>query len=555
MVYLLFPGRHLANTKFQEDYISKILQIPIKDLKTTKKIHKIKGKIDKIIFAITSCNQQNSRYNPIPFHVRAISVDRFANKIKEKLNINYHIVGIPHYQDTKRFAEYTLKEIKEQTEGKLTLTPKNTIVLCSTLFIINLYQKLGFEIITAELQSIHTKKYKHATPIDVIKKIGLLKKNWQNDKFIKKNLSPSTASVWTDFPEIPERIQRLYKDPLLNDQGSLTDTRDYSTYAFSMGNEKILRLKYNDIKQAIVEGKIVDEGCADASLLVEISEDFQDSDLIGIEITGEFMARCRERQRAGNFGGTYIYFHQRNLMDPIFQSNSINTTICNSTLHELWSYCQQKTTVMKYLKEKYKQTMQGGRLIVRDVVGPENKNQRVHLWCNEKDGLNKNVLKKFSTPKQLEKHLNKLSTHAKFIRFTQDFLADMRKLKKRGTNSKIKYKEEKIDGKKYFVLSLKDASEFMSKKDYTDNWKSELNEEFSFWSFSEWKKTLSKIGFKVIENPNEPTKSSRAYCNPWSIKNSFNGKVKLFKKDRGKLKKLNFPVTNMVLIGEKTNQS
>jgi tRNA G46 methylase TrmB len=76
-----------------------------------------------------------------------------------------------------------------------------------------------------------------------------------------------------------------------------------------------------------------DQGCADGALLAEVSHDFPDSDLFGIDLSSEFASRFQERQRAGEFGGAYVHFFHRNLLDRIFEPESIDTTICNSTLH------------------------------------------------------------------------------------------------------------------------------------------------------------------------------------------------------------------------------
>ncbi len=123
-----------------------------------------------------------------------------------------------------------------------------------------------------------------------------------------------------------------------------------------MSNEAIVDLKYSDIKSYILPGRIVDEGCADGALLTRIADDFPDSDLIGIEITGELISRCLERQRAGEFGEAFVHFHQRNLISPIFEAGTIHTTICNSTLHELWSYNHRDVTVLAYLRQKLQAT-------------------------------------------------------------------------------------------------------------------------------------------------------------------------------------------------------
>ena len=84
----------------------------------------------------------------------------------------------------------------------------------------------------------------------------------------------------------------------------------------------------------------------------------------------------------------------------------------------------------------------------------------------------------------------------------------------------------------------------MSKKDYVDNWQSEMHETFCFWDFSEWRQALEHAGFAV--HP-----ASHAFTNPWIVESRFPGKVELFRKAGGTLEPMAFPVTNMVLIAEK----
>ncbi len=486
--------------------------------------------LNQIIFAVTSANQQHSRYNPIPFHVRAIGLDRFARDLEMSLGIQYRIFGIPHYDPTPRFARHVLQEIEEQSEGQIELTPDNCVVLCSTPAVITMYQQMGFAILPAEWSEVGNLS---ETPLDLLRVFVQAGENWTTNALIREKMAPTTFDLWQDFPEVPRRILRLWRDPLLNDEGSLTEDRDYASYAYGMSNNAIISLKYQDIKAAIVPGKIVDEGCADGALLALIARDFPDSDLIGIEITGEFMARCLERQRAGDFGGTFTYFHQRNITQPIFEAGSIDTTLCNSTTHELWSYGQQTKTLQAYLDLKYMQTAKGGRLVIRDVVGPEAGDQEVWLWLNREDGGNEDIFAEFDQPKALQSHLDALSTLARFKRFARDFLAEDRERGHREPDTAIQYREETVDGVLYVGLSLRAAAEFLAKKDYTDNWRSEMHEEFAFWGFSQWKTALQAAGFQVLENPNEPTKSSRVYTNPWIVQNRWQGKAELFQRVGG----------------------
>ncbi len=553
MTVLLFPGRHLLHTAFQAQYLHRVLQLPLNQLDFLDgKKPETDELINQIVFAITSSNQENSRYNPIPFHVRVIGVDRFARQFEMTFNINYRIIGIPHYPPTPRFAEYVLKEIKEKTENDLILTPQNCVILCSTPEVITLYQKLGFSILPAELSH---ESDPPLVPIDLLKKVVEAGDYWFTDVELREKLATETFDLWQDFPDIPKRIFRLWRDPLLNDEGSLTGDRDYASYAYGMSNHSIIQLKYDDIKGSILPGKIADEGCGDGALLALIARDFPDSDLIGIEITGEFLARCRERQRAGEYGGSFIYFHQRNITQPIFEANSIDTTLCNSTIHELWSYGRQAETVHKYLAQKYHQTAEGGRLIIRDVVGPsEDSDELVYMWLALDDGANEDVFRVCSDREELQEHLSGLSTYARFLRFSRDFLADMRSKKKQGLETEIQYQQKIVDGEDYICLKLQAAVEFMSKKDYVDNWESEMNEEFAFWSFSQWKGAMETAGFTIIENPNDEQSGSRVYTNPWIVENRWQGKVELFRQgENGRLQPIPYPVTNIVLVGEKRN--
>ena len=534
MSYLLFPGRHLVNTAFQERYLKRVLQEPP---------HTLPGYVPgraalpypptEIVFAITSANQENSRFNPIPFHIRAIGVDRFARDLQSEVKFQYRIFGIPHYGHTDNFAVFTIKEIALQSEQAIQLTPENCLVLCSTPEVIKLYQGLGFSIAPAEMAEVN----QPPTPIALIREIGAHGNKWRSGPLGAANLAGSHSSLFEDFPEIPQRIGRLYQDPLTNLEGSLTTSRNYSTYA--RGMNEIIRLKYLDIRSGIKPGRIVDEGCADGALLTEISRDFPDSDLFGIDLSAEFAGRFNERQRAGEFGGAYVHFFHRNLFDRIFESESIDTTLCNSTLHEIWSYGNGEKSVRSYLAEKLRQLRPGGRLLIRDVVGPEAGEWSVRLWCSDADGKNPSAEEVAANLTRETNWLQSLSTRARFRLFANDFL---------GGRKAFPFTEARHNGEAAFQLTLRQAAEFLSKKDYADNWSSEMNEEFCFWSFSHWKQVLSEIGFHIIENQNQPELGSRFYTNPWIIEHRYSGHVSLVGEDGTPVQ---WPPTNMILIAQK----
>jgi SAM-dependent methyltransferase len=340
-----------------------------------------------------------------------------------------------------------------------------------------------------------------------------------NTLWEKIPLSESTRAVFDDLPGVAERIRRLFHDPILTEQGDLTETRNYGTYAREMAS--VVDLKYNEIKDFLLPGKIVDEGCADGVLIERIAQEYPDSDIIGVDLSAEMLARASEAQRAGAFGDAFVFFKQQNLMTPISeaQKRSVDTIICNSTLHELWSYGEREASVRSYLRNKIEQLKPGGRLVIRDVVGPEQGDQTVHLWCNAGNGT-------------ASGDVAALSTRALFVRFAQDFLP-----------CKIAYTVYREDetSDPLFALSLRDAMEFITTMSYTDNWASEMHEQFCFWSFSDWLRELTDVGFSVIPE-------SHAYVNPWRVDNQFQGRVLLFDTQGNPLP---FPVTNMVFAGER----
>jgi hypothetical protein len=75
-----------------------------------------------------------------------------------------------------------------------------------------------------------------------------------------------------------------------------------------------------------------------------------------------------------------------------------------------------------------------------------------------------------------------------------------------------------------------------------------MNEEFCFWSFTQWKDALRETGFEIIEQEVSGKSLSRSYCNPWIIEHRFNEKVRITSLDG---KPHDFPPTNMVLVAEK----
>lgn len=541
MSTLLIPGRHLITSEFMVSYTKSLLE---KGIVAHAHLGEWNGsdKIDHIVIPITSANQRGSRYNPVPLYARIIGLERTFASFRASHKVRISFIPIPHIGQSDNFAATTLKYVEAHLGSPL--TPQETLVWCSTKNVYSQYQTLGFTILPAEFDT-EVETYSELPPNDILQALTSSPTTYQLLPEYQL-LSEGTKTLWKDMSEIPEHIMRLWNDPLLTDSGSLTEERNYATYSVGMSHTDLMDIKFNDIKDAVVEGKIADEGCADGALMVRLAETFPDSDIIGLDITGEFISRVEERQRAGEFRKSFVYAYQRNLLEPVFSDNSIDTVICNSTLHELWSYGKQAQSVRNYLRYKYKQLTPGGRLIIRDVVGPQDKDMVVYMKLSSLDGetYDQKDEKNLITLPEL------LSTESRFYRFAYDYLRELREAGRREI-APLEYSLEKVNDVRYIKLSLKNASEFLLTKDYTDNWASEMNEEFTFWDINEWEHELIKAGFSIVNDETSLPKFSRAYTNEWIVKNRYQPVATLFVLKGDTLKEIPYPVTNMVLVGEK----
>jgi hypothetical protein len=75
-----------------------------------------------------------------------------------------------------------------------------------------------------------------------------------------------------------------------------------------------------------------------------------------------------------------------------------------------------------------------------------------------------------------------------------------------------------------------------------------MHERFCFWSESDWRRAVENEGLVVAS-------ASHSYANPWIVENRFRNQVELFERQGDSLSRLPYPVTNLLLIAEKTHGS
>jgi hypothetical protein len=534
MTYILFPGRHHLLTVFQAEYLNRIIQGDPEwmiDVAGRKLI--LTEPVRAVVWAVTSANHSNTRRNPLPAHRREVAIETFSSELLAP-SLVYLIDDVG---TSDRFADYVLKKIEVDSQGKCKLTPENTIVACSTPEVIAQYEALGFRILPVELCDRENVEFREDPPWKVLQK-WIERSVEQNrvvldDEYLQK-VAPATQKLYQKYG-YDERIIDLNRSMLLTEDGDLTGTRDYNTYvrSFDTGATR----KFELIRGLVQPGRIVDIGCCTGSLIREMTLDpaLRESDFYGIEIARQLYTECLHRKEQGIFAGENVFFYQRDFAaGSIFAQNSVNTFTTFALTHEIESY-GGRDALTRFIGLLREQLTLGGRWLNVDVIGPENRHESIWMELSRTDGRNDDWDQEFPAEQRQEfsQYLSGLSTYSRFQRFAKDF--------RRDEGYRLSFDETEYLGGTFISLSMQDACEFLSKKDYTDNWLSEMHETFCYWSYSDWCAAVRQAGF-TIHN------ATREFTNPWIVANRWQEKVKLYRTTESGLERIPYPVTNMVMV-------
>jgi hypothetical protein len=346
---------------------------------------------------------------------------------------------------------------------------------------------------------------------------------------------------------LDRKIKRIFGDPLLGNDGDLTETRDYGSYVRQMDDN--IDDKWRDTCDYVHPGRIGDVGCAVGSWIHRASHDkrYANSDFYGIEVTRSLYDICEQRRHNGEFGTPNVWFAQRNAVEgTVFKPGSMTTIHSSSLTHEIESYAGREA-LLSFIKNRFNELESHGVWINRDVIGPEDGGREVLLGLNRLDGDDPSgdELEEIRASIEHDRDglcswLASLSTAARFRVFARDFRQaegySLRFSAMSGLNS------DDVSDFEYIALRFRDACEFMLTKDYCDNWQSEMHETFCHWAIGDWTRELSSVGFSI-------SGSSKTWTNPWILENRWLGKVKLHETDGSSIP---WPPTNALLIAERS---
>jgi SAM-dependent methyltransferase len=486
---ILFPGRHHLLTRFQADYLQ--------------------GFDSTVVWAVTSANHQNTKRNPIAYDRREAAIERLSTHI----GLRSLVVPVFDTAPTDRFAEVTLKSI-EAVLGEA-LTPQNAIVACSTPEVAAMYEALGFTIAPVEAGEDPAPD----RPWDVLLRLAAGDETW------RELAHPATVDVFERY-RLDEQVRAVVNDPVVGEEGGLTATRDYRTYADAF--EASADRKWALVRDFVRPGRIVDIGCGAGAVLALADREpaLRECDLIGVEVARHLFEECVHRKAQGWFTNPNIYFYCRNVLGgAVFPARSIDTTLTFALTHEIYSYGQRLDAVKRFAQAIYDHTVPGGVWINSDVCGPDGRDRTVRLRLSADDGVNPEKPRTdLASIAQAEvaAYVESLSTRARLEQFAADFHFPL-PVAGAGT------------------MSLGDAMEYLEHKDYADNWLSEAHERFCGLEFADWKAVLTDVGFEIDG-------TSRAWRNDWIVEHRLQPVASLSTMDGARL---DWPNTHVLLVARR----
>ncbi|NUT33374.1 MAG: class I SAM-dependent methyltransferase [Hamadaea sp.] len=495
MEFVLFPGRHHVLTRFQAEYLTSLA-----------------GDGVTVVWAVTSANHANTRRNPVPYHRREAAIERFS----ALTGLRSLVVPVYDTAPTDRFAAVTVKNVAVETG--LDLTPATTVVACSTPEVAALYERLGYAIAPVEAG----RDPEPERPWDVLLRLAAGDESW------RELAHPATVDVFDRY-RLADSVRTVVNDPVVGDEGGLTPTRNYRAYAEAFADSAAR--KWAAVREYVRPGRIVDVGCG-AGAVLELADRepaLRESDLVGVEVARHLFDECVHKKAQGAFVNPNVFFYRRNVLGgAVFPPRSVDTTLTFALTHEIWSYGEKEKSLRAFAQAVYDHTAPGGVWINSDVCGPDDRTRQVLLRLERGDGANpaqpRRDLAELPSA-EVAAYVAGLSTRARFDQFTVDY--------------RFPFAFE-ADGD-VLRLAVADAMDFLTRKDYVENWLSETDEQFCGFEYADWKSLLTDVGFEI-----DPASSTSR--NDWIVTNRIAPVATLTDLDGAPLE---WPVTHVLLVARR----
>ncbi|NDC36657.1 MAG: class I SAM-dependent methyltransferase [Proteobacteria bacterium] len=268
------------------------------------------------------------------------------------------------------------------------------------------------------------------------------------------------------------------------------------------------------------KGTVADMGSGSGRGSFDIANLYPGLRIVGVDISTSAIEYSNRNYQRPN-----LRFEVGDISKQIFSKNSLDGILNSSVLHHVTSFNNfDLRQIDSLLDNQVAQLREGGILAIRDFVIPSGP-EEVLLTLPSGDGIAKGSIAQ-------------LSTASLFKEFAQHFRCAA--FPHGGIPQEISSESATHTT---FRTSMRLAAEFLLRKDYRENWNTELLEEYLYFSQAEFERALSSRGLRIV--------LSKPLYNPWIIRNRLEGKFSWTDLDGAELPML---PTNYIIIGEKTSQ-
>ena len=265
-------------------------------------------------------------------------------------------------------------------------------------------------------------------------------------------------------------------------------------------------------------GRVADMGSGSGRGTYDLACLHPELELIGVDINPTTVAAAQSTYQRSN-----LRYVPGDIADPVFEPESLDGILDSSVLHHVTSFTGYSTSRLETcLDHQVAALRPGGVLIIRDFVIPDGPDE-IALDLPVHDGLDQG-------------EISELSTWALWHRYA----ATVKNSRYQPGDLPWQDLGEPESDWRRIHCRLRDAQEFLLRKNYRADWDVEMLEEYTYWTQSQFVDAMERRGLRMVV--------AAPIRNPWIVANRYRNKVRLWTLGGTPLP---FPPTNTVVVGQK----
>jgi len=271
-------------------------------------------------------------------------------------------------------------------------------------------------------------------------------------------------------------------------------------------------------------GKVADMGMGSGTGSYSLAALYPGLSVVGVDVSPEMVAIAAERYVLPN-----LSFIVGDIAQPVFEPGSLDGILDSSVLHHVTTFTDyDHDAAARALAVQTQALRPGGVLIVRDFLAPST-DETVWLDVPFDDANDSGT----GAPSDS-------STAVLLERFAREFrplCSEPGFVLRRVEDSAA---APLASGRRRYALSRRMAVEFVLRKDYRNDWDTEVKEEYTYFGQTRFEQVFADLGLRVL--------ASTPIRNPWIVANRYQGKFAWWTTDGAPIE---LPPTNYVIVGER----